>query len=214
MISDHVLGMFELSNDLLYHKIPPERRSYYVSESLRLGREAAIRLAADGDGDVSRLYEKAGITITYQDKSGQNYGVSFRAQSEYDKNGEARVMIYTGSIRELANHSHVSLCDGEEQIPALDEDTALKVHLAHEYFHYLEFQNGFVSDSLEQVALTRILKWRRMGGILRASEIAAHAFAKELLGLPVLPNYYDYAYLCAEKKIRREDFLVRVREYS
>ena len=49
MISDEVLAMFELSNDLLFGKIPESRYRYYVEESLRLGREAAGRVKAAGE---------------------------------------------------------------------------------------------------------------------------------------------------------------------
>ena len=62
--------------------------------------------------------------------------------------------------------------------------------------------------------LSRIFGRRRTGGILRCSEIAAHAFSKELTGISILPNYFDYAYLMAEGKVREADFLERVREYE
>ena len=44
MISDEVLGMFELSNDLLFGRIPEDKYHYYVEEPLRLGREAAEKV--------------------------------------------------------------------------------------------------------------------------------------------------------------------------
>ena len=217
MISDEVLGMFELSNDLLYGRIPEERYRYYVEESLRLGREAARNVK--GTGDILALYEKAGIEIIYQETSGENYGVSFRAQSEYGKDGSAKVLMYQQSIAELARHS-LDYVIGEEE--------ALAVHLSHEYFHYLEFHSGemkddktipyyscgFVSDYLEPVQLLKLFGRRRNAGILRCSEIAAHAFAKEMMGLEILPNYYDYSWLMAGGKLRREDFLQKVRRFE
>ena len=217
MISDEVLGMFELSNDLLYGRIPEDRYRYYVEESLRLGREAARNVK--GTGDIFALYEKAGIEIMYQEASGENYGVSFRAQSEYGKDGSAKVLMYQKSIAELARHS-LDYGIGEEE--------ALAVHLSHEYFHYLEYHSGemkddktmpyyscgFVSDYLEPVQLLQLFGRRRNAGILRCSEIAAHAFAKEMTGLEILPNYYDYTWLMAGGKLRREDFLQKVRRFE
>lgn len=214
MIADTVLGMFELSNDLLYGKIPEHRYRYYVEESLRLGREAAERVK--GMGDIFQLYEDAGIRIIYQESSGENYGVSFRAQSEYGQDGSASVLMYRQSIADLAKHSQI------------DEGKALEVHLAHEYFHYLEYHSGevrddrtmeyychgFVSDYLEQVQLLPIFGRKRSAGILRCSEIAAHAFAKELTGLAVLPNYYDYSYLMAKGMLKKEDFLEQAERFE
>lgn len=260
MISDEVLAMFELSNDLLFGKIPESRYRYYVEESLRLGREAAGRVMAagwaaagesggaapgefGGAKDIYDLYREAGIKIIYQEKSGKSYGVSFRAQSEYGKDGSAEVLIYRQSIAELAEHSREVLApegegDGDGRASAalaaagadtgIDAEKALQVHLAHEYFHYLEdhsseikdertmayYGNGYVSDYLALVELTRIFGKKRKAGILRCSEIAAHAFAKELTGLKILPNFYDYTYLIAARSVSREDFFRRVREYE
>lgn len=220
MISDEALAMFELSNDLLFGKIPENRYAYYVESSLHLGREAAKKVI-DGNAEknIFQLYEKAGIAITYQEESGKNYGVSFRAQSEYGKDGSANVMIYRQSISDLVMDG--GSCE-------LNEEKALEVHLAHEYFHYLEYHSeeikdketmvfyncGFISDYLEPVELSRIFGRRRTAGILRCSEIAAHAFAKELTGLTVLPNYYDYVYLMKKGKICEADFLKKVKEYE
>lgn len=231
MISDEVLAMFELSNDLLIGKVSKERYPYYVRESLKLGREAARRVkemwtalgGTAGTVDIFRLYEEAQIEIVYEEKSGEKYGVSFRAQSEYAKDGSASVMIYRQSIAELAGHSRSG-----GQTVELTEDMALKIHLAHEYFHYLEYHSsdildektrklynyGFVSDYLEQVELTKIFGRRRTGGILRCSEIAAHAFAKELTGIEVLPNYFDYVYLMAEGRLSEADFSSQVQRFE
>ena len=58
-----------------------------------------------GTVDIFQMYEDAGIGIIYEEKSGEQYGVSFRAQGEYGKDGSAKVLIYRQSIAELARHS-------------------------------------------------------------------------------------------------------------
>lgn len=227
MISDRVLAMCELMNDLLYQKIPEGKHQYYVDQSLSLGYEAARVIKCKKERiSMERLYGEAGIEIVYEEKGGRNYGVSFRAQSEYGRDGSARVLIYRDSISLLASGSKAAFQKEEEAFGQIDRETALQMHLAHEYFHYLEYcsserkvkalmeiyDKGYVSDYLEPVVLSSLWKWQRKGRILRCSEIAAHAFAKELLELPVLPNYYDYVYLMNEKKIRPDDFEEMLRE--
>lgn len=223
MIQDNVLAMCELMNDLLYQKIPEGMHKYYVDQSLSLGFEAAQSIKRKKQTtDMEQLYQEAGIEIIYEDKCGKNYGVSFRAQSEYGKDGSAKVRIYKDSIALLALGSR----SAEDDYGQIDTKTALQIHLAHEYFHYLEYcsserkdeqvmeiyNKGYVSDYLKPVLLFSFLKWQRTGNILRCSEIAAHAFAKELLALPVLPNYYDYIYLMNEKKIQMDNFKEMLRE--
>ena len=40
------------------------------------------------------------------------------------------------------------------------------------------------------------------------------AFAKECVGLPILPNYYDYAYLIREGKWTEAEFLEMLKRYG
>ena len=72
----------------------------------------------------------------------------------------------------------------------------MDVHLAHEFFHIWEYrERRSIAEELEPVVSMSFLGLRRRVHINRCGEIAAHAFAKELLGLPFLPNFYDYRYL-------------------
>lgn len=229
MIRDQVMGMFELSNDLLYQKIPLEKRRYYIEESLHIGRAAAERVMnAPGYGGIMNSYQAADIKIEYVEETRKTYGVSFRAQSEFERSGSARVLIYKGSIRELAEHSQCELEMGLIKIDGLDLEKALEVHLAHEFFHYLEYHSselrdektlhyhdlGFVSEYLELIEHLKLFRWSRKAGILRSSEIAAHAFAKEITGLSVLPNYYDYCYLIMTGKAKADEFWAMVENYG
>ena len=131
-MDDRVLALCELSNDLLFHKIPRES----VMEEAR-----------------------------------------------------CEVVVYQDSIRELAAHS---AWEGRSLTP----EQALDVHLAHEFFHIWEYrERRSIAEELEPVVSMSFLGLRRRVHINRCGEIAAHAFAKELLGLPFLPNFYDYRYL-------------------
>lgn len=228
MISDKVLAMCELMNDLLYQKIPESRHGYYVNQSLSIGYQTAEIIKAEfGENrapDMEDLYRKFQIKIEFLEKSSKNCGVSFRAQSEYGKDGSAKILIYMESIEMLASKSQYDLPG--ETYEGMSRKQALNIHLAHEFFHFLEYKSsvkqgghmtdiydkGYVSDYLEPVPLISFMGWKRKGSILRCSEIAAHAFAKELLGLPVLPNFFDYAYLMNEKRLRPEDFQRMVEE--
>lgn len=228
MISDDVLAMCELMNDLLYQKIPESRYGYYVNQSLSIGYQTAeIMKAKFGENKVSDMediYRKFQIKVEFLEKSSRNCGVSFRAQSEYGKDGSAKVLIYMESIELLASKSQYDL--PEKSYEGISREQALNVHLAHEFFHFLEYKSsvkrcgniveiydkGYVSDYLEPVPLVSFMGWKRKGSILRCSEIAAHAFAKEILGLPILPNFYDYVYLMNVKRMSPEDFQRMVEE--
>lgn len=184
-MDDRVLALCELSNDLLFHKIPRERLAYYVDASLEAGRNAARLFLGQ---DVRELYRQNGIEIRYAGSGKQNYGVILRGQSVMEE-ARCEVVVYQDSIRELAAHS---AWEGRSLTP----EQALDVHLAHEFFHIWEYrERRSIAEELEPVVSMSFLGLRRRVHINRCSEIAAHAFAKELLGLPFLPNFYDYRYL-------------------
>jgi len=197
MIKDEVLALCELTNDLLYHKIPKEKLIYYIEESLKIGRLVAKSYKGK---EIQKLYEEHKIEVEYIKESQKKYGVSFRAQVEMDKK-HTKVILYEGSIRELTQNS------GYEVRKPISYEKALSIHLAHEFFHYLEYsKEEFVSDKLEAVEMMKLPFFTRKAQINRCSEIAAHAFAKELLCLQELPNIYDYYYLINSGKMKKSDF--------
>lgn len=197
MIKDEVLALCELSNDLLYHKIPEEKLLYYIREALKVGKDAAIPYKG---ADIHKLCKENRIEIEYIKESKKTYGVSFRAQTEMDKN-HCKIWIFEGSIKELSENSSLLLRKG------ISYEEALNIHLFHEFFHYLEYtKNAFVSDKLEPILRINLPFLKKEGRLQRCSEIAAHSFAKELMGLNELPNIYDYLYLINAGQMKEIEF--------
>ncbi len=195
-MDDRVLALCELKNDLLFHKIPKGELSAYVDGSLAAGREAAAHFSGR---DIEALYREYGIGVRYADSGKRSYGVILRGQVTMGAR-ECGVEVYRESIEEL---SRSSAWEGR----CLTYDEALRVHLAHEFFHFWEYKNGTsVSRQMGRVVTFSLLGLRRTAKVNRCEEVAAHAFAKELLGLPCLPNLYDYLYLIHTGKMTRAAF--------
>lgn len=195
--NDRTLALCELSNDLLYHKILPEKLTYYVDESIEAGLSAAALYSGQSLAD---LYEEKQIKVNYREGGEGAFGLSYRGQITLDKNG-CTLDVFLSSINQISQHS------GGGALPVISEETARLTHLAHEFFHFLEYEtNSFVPQSLEPVVTMRLLGLKRRARINRCSEVAAHAFAKQLLNLPVFPNYYDYMYLINTGKMEQKSF--------
>ncbi|ROR28275.1 hypothetical protein EDD66_105216 [Mobilisporobacter senegalensis] len=205
MIKDEILALCELTNDLLYHKIPKDKLHYYIDESLKIGRMAGKEFKGR---DILSLCKEHNIELEFIKESKKTYGVSFRAQVEMDKK-HTKIWLYEGSILELSDHSSF---EGKKPI---DFKKALEIHLSHEFFHYLEFiNNDFVSDQLDPLVTMKLPYFTRKARINRCSEIGAHAFAKELLGLEELPNIYDYYYLINSGKTTKKEFYDMINRYE
>ena len=205
MIDVRVMALCELSQDLLFHKIPADRLGYYLDESLSAGERAAREFSGR---DINELYRQYGIEIEYKEKSASALNIMLRGQAIMGK-GEYKVVVYTDSIRALTNNS------GYEEIPAMDYEQALKIHLAHEFFHFWEYKIGSsIVESLESVVTLKLFGFSRKAKINRCGEVAAHSFTRTLLGLPFLPNLYDYLYLIGIGKMSKEAFDSKIARLS
>lgn len=184
--SDSTLAMAELFGDLIFGKIPSEQYRYYINASLDAGKKAAAQYAGN---TMQQLYQQFGVTFEMQEKAPRYGGINLRAKT-VTENGNTTVYVYRDSIQNLVKNS---AWEGEK---SLDFDTALNTHLYHELFHVLEEKkHAYVSDLLDCVTTWKFFSFSGHSHVIRCSEIAAHSFAKEMLGLPWLPNFYDYIYL-------------------
>ncbi len=203
--SDLALGLMELSRDPMYRRIPEERRLYYAERSLEFGREAA----SENEGAaIGELLDRAGLSVRLEGSSGGMFGTALRAQIDWT--GKAPyITVYRESMRQLAEAASAF----PEIFGELTVEQAADIHLAHEYYHWLEYISGtFTADRLLPVEI-RFGPLRRKASVRQCGEIAAHAFAKELLGLPHLPSLLDVCYLIHQGERSQESFDEEMEKY-
>ncbi len=201
-LSDELLGCMELRQDPLFHKIPEARISYYVRESLHAGRKAAEPYKGSS---IRRMCEDAGLRYEVTDASGDYHNVSFRAQIDFAKT-PPQVTLYASSLRGMQKVCRDVLGRGSEDAEN-ELELLTDIHLAHEFYHWLEYRDGtFTNEALDRIEVFKLGPYTKRSSVVQCSEIAAHAFCKEVLDLPFLPNLLDYAYLIAEKQMRAEAF--------
>ncbi|WP_068785969.1 hypothetical protein [Paenibacillus phocaensis] len=206
-LDDGVLALAELERDPVFHKIDPGNYAYYLSRSLAMGREAAERLHGQ---DIRVLLEQAGIQFHLAASAGTGtFKVALRAQLDWG--GKVpQITVYRESLRQL--QAAAETVDG---LGPVSFDRIVDIHLAHEYYHFLEYRSGrFTNELLDPVEALRIGPFRRQATILQTSEIAAHAFCKELLGLPLLPSLLDHVYLMQTGAIKKEQFAENVKKWK
>lgn len=210
-LSDEIMGCLELGRDLLFHKIPEADIPYYVHASLRAGRLAAAPYRGK---NIREMCREAGLRYAVTHASGTFHGVAFRAQIDFAAN-PPEIIVYADSLEGMRRVSREVLAEPRETSrpsnPEADLKLLIDIHLAHEFFHFLEYRDGaFTNERLERIEVFRLGPYTKKASVAQCSEIAAHAFCKTLLNLPCLPNLLDYVYLIKEGLMTGEQFQRRI----
>lgn len=204
-INNQVLAYGALKNDLLFHKIPKEKYKYYIDESLKIGREKAMLLK---QYSIEQLCQENHIMIKYAKQDGKFYGVRFRANIEMSEN-EKKIILYKDSLDEIAKASQIFL---QKNITVED---VINIHLAHELFHFYEYMDKQpTNEKLESIVRIKIGPKKFYSTVMSTCEIAAHAFAKEFLGLEFLPNLFDYLLLVEQGEMNLDKFKLLLKQWK
>lgn len=200
-LSDEIMACAELEQDPLFHKIPKDKIPYYVSMSLARGKEAATQYIGR---NVREIIQAEGLHYEITNRSGTFHKVSFRAQIDFAKK-TPEIIVYSASLAGM-KQTYQELLSTDDDGTELDR--LIDIHLAHEFYHYLEYQSGkSTNEELEPIEVFRLGQFFvKRSSVVKTSEIAAHAFCKEIIGLPCLPNLLDYIYLIQNNTLSEGQF--------
>jgi len=184
---DRTLAWLELRNDAVFGKIPADKYRYYLDGALAAGERAAARYTGQ---NMRQLCDANDIEIRSEPGEGLFFSVQFRAQFEYSKEKSLRrITLYQASLQSLQQG-----CESAGYAMTLEEIT--DIHLAHEFFHFLEYSHDQpVSAQLEKVCNIAFGPFKRYSSVAATSEIAAHRFCQQLIGLDTFPTWFDYLWL-------------------
>lgn len=188
--ADVELANAELRRNPLYDKFTDERKGWYIEQSLAIGTQAAEEQLERGAG-ITSLYASDGVELIKHRARTVGKQTALRSEIEFSGKGSS-VTVYLDSIDSIYENSARFAPPGLR----LSRNKALEMHLAHEFFHYLEFSSGqTVSQRLPKLEVGFLGKLKRRIEVNETCEIAAQAFAKRFCGLEVLPTYYDLLYI-------------------
>ena len=178
---DRFLAYLELRKDTFFHKIPTEKICYYIDGALAYGKQLAVTVDFV---DSSELCDRLGVMVI-KEITGKTETV--RGTLELVKNKKT-IRMYQQPLRQIARDHNITLAQLEEAV------------LLHELFHLLEEQTRSTTEQLERIETMQFLGFKRTAAVRQTREIAAHAFVKERMQLPFLPNYWDYSWDVEDKR--------------
>lgn len=202
--TDDIMSLLELKEDPMFTKMSKEEIIYYINSSKDIAREKArIFKQQYGDESLINICKDKNIKVNICDKEYRVMDIRYRAEICYTQN---EINIIKPSIEFMFNQ----LKNNDLKIyrdKTLEIENVIDIHMAHELYHFLEYKDGKdTGDLLPKLTRFKVFNLKKTSKIVRASEIAAHIFCKEYLGLPFHPKVLDYLYLINSGEIREEDF--------
>lgn len=174
-------GLYAFSREPLEGKFDREQKAEYTANAVTCGREWAESIAKKyGTRDPRELAKAMGMEVKTP-KVPVGGGIVLFAQYVQPQ----EITIFTDCIDKAAGLAIEAECE------LLERDNLMNVLLAHELFHAVEEQNEKrIYTRTEKVELWR-KPFSNRSTIACLSEIAAMAFAAQLLGLDGLPYMLD-----------------------
>lgn len=183
--SPEALDVLELVGDGRAAPLSASDAARVAGAAARAGRAEARRWA---DVDLGRHLAEKGVEVRIlgSSPSWAAAGARLCALTVYDRRrrGERRVDLYLDELSRkcaLLARLGVVVC----------EDGLTSLHLAHEFYHFIELSERRLASELVPEVLVRGALGRRRARPARASEVAAHAFAREVTGFSLHPTLVD-----------------------
>ncbi len=186
------LGLLALSSDVQFHRIPEAQRGQWVELALQDGRCLAQRACQQWGSDPSVIAGRCNLPIM-ESRTEAGFG-STVIYAEYAVSPPF-ITLYTPAIRRLD-----ALITKQSRIDWGIERTT-PIFLAHELYHHFDCMRG--KDALirrHRVNIVNLGRWNWTAGLSTLPEIAAGAFAQQLLGLAFHPKHLDRLLVKTEER--------------
>lgn len=181
-VDKNIWGLYTFKRDPLYNKVNDKEKAEMIEKANECGREEAIKLKEKyGIKSCGEYADSLGLTISeIEEKNSDDYILFAKF------NSPNKISICINNVKkaeEMVKKENLKLLIEEVKI----ED----VLIAHEMFHFIEVKNKELYTRKTKIRLWQLGPLKNESGLVALGEIAAMAFAKELLQLSYYPNLFD-----------------------
>lgn len=195
-IDDINWGLYAFRRDPLDKKISDEDKVSIINESIDCGcMEARMLREKYGEMDSSSYAEKLNIDILEVEAHDDGSYILFAKFNDPNK-----VSVYMESVRKA--EALVQSNDLKNLICGVNIKDVL---IAHEMFHFIESQKNDIYTRNKKIQLWNLGPIKYKSGLVVLGEIAAMAFAKELLQLDYSPHLFDVLLLYAHNESQAKE---------
>lgn len=195
-IDDVNWGLYAFKRDPLDKKINEDEKISIIKESIECGcMEARILKEKYGVIDCCGYAEKLNIDIAEIEAHDDGSYILFAKFNDPNK-----ISVYMESVRKA--ETLVQSNDLKDLICGVNIKDVL---IAHEIFHFIESQKNDIYTKRKKIQLWKLGPIKYKSGLVVLGEIAAMAFAKELLQLDYSPHLFDVLLLYAHNESQAKE---------
>ena len=181
-ISDEEWGQYAFSRDPLKGKVSEELRKEIIEKANECGKKEARKLKEKyKDVPIKKIIKKMDLEFIEKDSNGTESYIMFACYNSPNK-----ITIFKKN--KILVEEFIKANKLNSKLEYIDVESML---LAHELFHHIEENNKDIYTKNEKVVLWKIGKYKYKSGLVCIGEIAAMAFAKELLSINYNPYIFD-----------------------
>ncbi len=175
-------GTYAFSRDPIHKRVSTDLRREMIQSANRCGREEAQKLQKRfGQQDITQLVAALGLNINREDSFGVDNFITF-AQFHSPNS----ITLFMGNV--TATQDLILEHDMGEMLQYVDVEQLLT---AHEMFHFIEEETPTLYTRTTRIDLWGVGRLRYKSGLICLGEIAAMAFAAEMLHLNYSPYVFD-----------------------
>lgn len=157
-----------LEREFFYTKLPPDsQKKDLVNFAIKIGKEQGMKSMKDGlSKNNPSQYIKKFCRINY---IAAKPPIPIYSEIEIKKKV---INIYTNEIKHILHDLGKEL--------SINKNRLYNLFVLHEFFHLLEYMELGLVSRMKKVSVFNFFSWEFKRGIPALSEIAAHAYAREI----------------------------------
>lgn len=181
-VDDEKWGQYAFSRDPLKNKVNDELKNEIINKANECGRQEALKLKKKYEGaSIKKIIKKMNLEIIEKDSNKTDSYIMFACYNSPNK-----ITIYKQNKTLVEEFICNNKLNGK--LENIDIESIL---LAHELFHHIEENNKDIYTKNTKIVLWKLGSYKYKSGLVSIGEIAAMAFAKELLSLHYNPYLFD-----------------------
>jgi hypothetical protein len=204
-ISDREWGQYAFSREPLNGKVSDDLRQEMIEKANECGHQQAVQLKEKYPSlSIKDIANKLSLDIQHKESNGTDSYIMFACYNSPNK-----ITLFMKNV--VLVEKFIKEHNLSSKLENIDVESVL---LAHELFHFIEENNKEIYTNNTKIVLWKIGSYQYKSRLVALGEIAAMAFAKELLSLHYNPYVFDVLMLFPHDQAKTETLFNEIKVFK